>query len=151
MAQTPRTDQGFDRRTLFAGTGAAAVAVALAACSTDGGGPRSGGSDGGGSDALVPAGTALAATTDVPVGGALSVTVKGAPLLVTQPEEGTFAAFSAICTHQGCTVLPGNGELKCPCHGSEFDLATGKVRGGPAPATLPEVNVTVSGTSVTSA
>ncbi|WP_454044137.1 Rieske (2Fe-2S) protein [Cellulosimicrobium sp. Marseille-Q8652] len=93
----------------------------------------------------------LAQADDVPVGGALGVTVGGAQLLVTQPEEGSFAAFSAICTHQGCTVAPGDGELVCPCHASRYDLATGAVLGGPAPEPLPEVPVTVESGEVTSA
>ncbi|QJW37007.1 Rieske (2Fe-2S) protein [Cellulosimicrobium protaetiae] len=145
------------RRVVLSGTGAGAMALLLAAC---GGGAPSGtqdgqgsgdGSDGGGDGSqLVGPGQVLAGADDVPVGGALAVTVDGEQLLVTQPEEGTFAAFSAICTHQGCTVAPGDGELVCPCHASRYDLATGAVLGGPAPSPLPEVPVTVDGGEVTS-
>ncbi|UKJ64558.1 Rieske (2Fe-2S) protein [Cellulosimicrobium cellulans] len=143
------------RRVVLTGSGAGAALALLAACG--GGGPtgtqsdgasRGEGSEGGGPD--VGPGQALASVDDVPVGGALAVTVDGAPLLVTQPEEGTFAAFSAICTHQGCTVAPGDGELLCPCHASRYDLATGAVLGGPAPSPLPEVPVTVDDGEVTS-
>ncbi|KLN33587.1 Rieske (2Fe-2S) protein [Cellulosimicrobium cellulans] len=144
------------RRVVLAGSGAGAALALLAACG--GGGPsgtQDGGTSGGeGSGAGGPdvgPGQALASVDDVPVGGALAVTVDGAPLLVTQPAEGTFAAFSAICTHQGCTVAPGDGELLCPCHASRYDLATGAVLGGPAPSPLPEVPVTVDGGEVTSA
>lgn len=149
------------RRAVLAGSGAGAALAVLAACGgsppsgtggTGGGsGGGTGGGSGGGGDTVVPAGEALARTDDVPVGGAVGITVDGAPLLVTQPEEGTFAAFSAICTHQGCTVAPGDGELVCPCHASRYDLATGEVLGGPAPAPLPEVAVTVASGEVTSA
>src|SRR5438552_19137683 len=48
------------------------------------------------------------------------------PLLITRPLESgpdAVAAIDAICTHLGCTVLPGAGELDCPCHGSIFNLA----------------------------
>ncbi|MFF2267725.1 Rieske (2Fe-2S) protein [Cellulosimicrobium cellulans] len=144
------------RRVVLAGSGAGAALALLAACG--GGGPTgtrddgtSGGEGSGGGGPDVGPGQALASVDDVPVGGALAVTVDGAPLLVTQPEEGTFAAFSAICTHQGCTVAPGDGELLCPCHASRYDLATGAVLGGPAPSPLPEVPVTVDGGEVTSA
>lgn len=144
------------RRVVLAGSGAGAALALLAACggggpsgTQDGGTGGGEGSGGGGPD--VGRGQALASVDDVPVGGALAVTVDGAPLLVTQPEEGTFAAFSAICTHQGCTVAPGDGELLCPCHASRYDLATGAVLGGPAPSPLPEVPVTVDGGEVTSA
>jgi Rieske Fe-S protein len=90
-----------------------------------------------------PTGERIAAVADVPVGGAASATLNGQPVLVTQPEEGEFRAFSAICTHQGCTVAPGDGVLECPCHRSTFALADAAVLGGPAQEPLPEVSVTV--------
>jgi len=50
-------------------------------------------------------------------------------------------AFSAICTHQQCTVtdwLKSAQVLQCPCHQSRYDLRHGgKVVGGPAPRALP--------------
>jgi rieske iron-sulfur protein len=50
-------------------------------------------------------------------------------------------AFSAICTHQQCTVtdwLKSTQVLQCPCHQSQYDLRHGaKVVGGPAPRALP--------------
>src|SRR5829696_2290441 len=45
-------------------------------------------------------------------------------------------AYSAICTHLGCTVLPQlseQGYIVCPCHGSVFDpAAAARVVSGPA-------------------
>jgi cytochrome b6-f complex iron-sulfur subunit len=143
---------GPTRRAVLAGSGAGAALAVLAACGGDPpSGTRDGTGGGTGEGSGVPAGQVLARAADVPVGGALGVTVDGAQLLVTQPEEGTFAAFSAICTHQACTVAPGDGELVCPCHASRYDLATGAVLGGPAPSPLPEVTVTVESGDVTSA
>src|SRR5688572_23233833 len=38
---------------------------------------------------------------DVPVGGGTVLTEE--KVVVTQPTKGEFKAFTAICTHQGCT------------------------------------------------
>jgi Rieske Fe-S protein len=56
----------------------------------------------------------------------------GAPILVTRI-QGQFLALSLHCTHEGCPVNPApvNGVLRCPCHGSQFDLQ-GNVLHGPA-------------------
>ena len=82
------------------------------------------------------AGGKLAATADVPVGG--GVVLADAQLVITQPKAGTFKAFSAICTHQGCAVSTvENGTINCPCHGSEFAITDGSVVAGPAPKPLP--------------
>ena len=55
--------------------------------------------------------------------------------------------YSAICTHQGCTIanwVPETRHFKCFCHLSEFAaLESGEVRGGPARRQLPMVPVTI--------
>lgn len=87
---------------------------------------------------------ALADVADVPVGGSVLVTAaSGAKVLVAQPEEGTVVAFSAVCTHMGCTVVPDGAELHCPCHGSVYDLASGGNVSGPAPRPLDQIPVVV--------
>jgi nitrite reductase/ring-hydroxylating ferredoxin subunit len=94
-----------------------------------------------------PADGPLAATADVPVGGGLVLAGRG--VVLTQPVAGTFKAFSATCTHQGCTVNEVvGGTINCPCHGSKFAVADGSVAAGPAPRPLPEQTVTVQGTSL---
>lgn len=98
----------------------------------------------GGSTEADGGGEAIATVADVPVGGALAATTSaGEAVLLTQPTDGEIHAFSSVCTHQGCTVEPGDGELSCPCHASRFDLTTGDVLGGPATEPLPEVTVSV--------
>ena len=118
------------------GDGAGATTAATSESTGSSGSATSG--DGGGT------GAAIVAVSDVPVGGAVSAEdADGRPILVAQPESGTIVAFSAICTHQGCTVAPAEGEFDCPCHGSVYDIATGEVRSGPAPSPLPEISVRV--------
>ena len=52
--------------------------------------------------------------------------------MVTQPTEGEFKAFSAVCTHQGCLVASvSDGTINCDCHGSKFSIETGDAEAGP--------------------
>ena len=90
-------------------------------------------------------GERLAAVADVPVGG--GVVLADRDVVVTQPVSGTFKAFSATCTHQGCAVSEvANGTINCPCHGSRFTVADGSVAAGPATKPLPEKTVAVRAT-----
>ncbi|EYR63702.1 ferredoxin [Actinotalea ferrariae CF5-4] len=143
------------RRHVLAGAaGAAAGACLLAACGASGAESPSGASPEGGEDAGDGAGEgggggALTALADVPVGGAVLVTsASGLRVLVAQPAEGEVVAYSAVCTHQGCTVAPDGAELVCPCHGSVFDLATGDALQGPATGALAPFGVRVEGGDV---
>ncbi|MEU6234524.1 Rieske (2Fe-2S) protein [Kitasatospora sp. NPDC047058] len=82
--------------------------------------------------------------TDVPVGGGKVYREK--KIVVTQPTEGTYEAFSAVCTHAGCVVDKVEDQLiKCPCHGSNFNFSTGARVEGPATKPLPEYQVAVEG------
>ena len=84
------------------------------------------------------------ALTDIPVGQAMAAkTPDGTEIIVARTGDNAAAAFSAICTHQGCAVAPQGADLKCPCHGSVFDALTGAVKNGPAKKPLPSVNVKV--------
>jgi Rieske Fe-S protein len=92
-------------------------------------------------------GRRLAALGQIPTGGGLILS--SPPVVLTRGADGTVHAFSAICTHQGCTVdRVRNGTISCPCHGSTFNADTGAVTGGPAPKPLPAVPVTVHDGSV---
>ena len=131
-------------------TGSAAIAVGvpvLAACGSD----SSNAEDSTGSgDAGGTPGEELAAVADVPVGGCF--VVSGAKVVVTQPTEGDFKAFTAVCTHQGCLVESSTeGDIPCPCHSSKFSLDDGSPISGPATAALEAVEITVSGDSITRA
>jgi Rieske Fe-S protein len=103
-----------------------------------------GGSSNGGSGASA----GLVAAADVPVAG--GVILKDEELVVTQPSEGTFKGFSAICTHQGCLVAEvSDGQINCSCHGSAFSAEDGSVVNGPASAPLEEIALKVQGGQVT--
>jgi cytochrome b6-f complex iron-sulfur subunit len=64
------------------------------------------------------------------------VPVSGQRVIVFQSGDKLFA-FSAKCTHEGCTVTfqPGQSVIWCPCHDGRFDL-TGRVLSGPPPQPL---------------
>ena len=151
------------RRTLLACAGAA-CAAALAGCA------RYNSNNGGvagaqpaqsssppaaaarpGSGAAAPNGPpVLASTADVPVGGGKILADK--KIVITQPKAGTFDAFTAVCTHQGCIVgSVAGGTINCPCHGSRFSIADGSVVNGPAPSPLAHVSIKVQGTSIVQA
>jgi Rieske Fe-S protein len=90
---------------------------------------------------------AFTATSAIPVGG--GTIFSGARVVITQPSAGEFHAFSAVCTHMGCIVAQvSNGTIDCPCHGSQYNIATGAVVAGPAPMPLPAENIRVSGGSI---
>lgn len=73
------------------------------------------------------------------------------PVRMELTDQG-FVAYSAICTHLGCTVSwmknersPAASVTECFCHNSVFDPAAGaKVLGGPAPIPLAQVGIKVS-------
>ena len=119
--------------------------------SGDHGGDHGGKSGGKGSQAGSSSG-AIAAESDVAPGNAVTFQDGGTPAVLVHLDSGDFVAYSAVCTHQGCTVAYKKGQLVCPCHGSLFDPADGgAVITGPAQEPLPEIPVKVKGGEVTKA
>jgi Rieske Fe-S protein len=146
------------RRAVLAGT-CAACAAALAGCARYGtnnglagppaqptaSSPAAGASSSGAGGPAV-----LAKTTDIPVGGGKILTAQ--KIVITQPQAGTFHAFTAICTHEGCIVDEvSDGTIDCPCHGSKYSAVTGSVVNGPAVLPLAAVSIKVQGTSIVQA
>jgi len=82
------------------------------------------------------------------VGGTKNfIAANGAPAVLFRTKNGVFA-YSAICTHQGCTVdySAQYKALLCPCHGAMFDpFSNAKVLSGPTNRPLDKVKVAVSG------
>ncbi|MBT2399610.1 Rieske (2Fe-2S) protein [Streptomyces sp. ISL-100] len=147
--------KGTSRRAVLTAAAAAAGTALTAGCS------EYGDENGGSAEETEPApseppvpsgespggGTALAKTTEIPVGG--GKIFKGEKVVVTQPEEGSFKAFSAVCTHQGCTVSTvEGGTINCACHGSKFRVADASVEGGPAQKPLPRRQIIVESGSI---
>jgi nitrite reductase/ring-hydroxylating ferredoxin subunit len=80
----------------------------------------------------------VALTMDLKPNQTKPVNVNGKPVLLANI-GGEYYAIGNKCTHMGCTLT--DGELKeeviqCSCHGSRFNVKTGKVISGPA--ALPE-------------
>ncbi len=71
--------------------------------------------------------------------------IQGSPALVFR-RNGELVAFSAVCTHFGCTVAyeAADEVFVCPCHGGEYDI-DGNVIDGPPPKPLPKLKVHVEG------
>ncbi len=101
-------------------------------------------------------GIAIARIADVQNAGARRFTVPitapaplpaGDPGIVVAIGNGKFAAYDAMCRHEGCRVGfgSGSGTIVCPCHGAEFDPADhAAVLGGPAPRPLLELPLVVN-------
>lgn len=84
----------------------------------------------------------LAALSEIPAnGGVILATDK---IVLVREQNGALKGFSAVCTHQGCTVATvQHGVITCPCHGSQYSAATGDVLHGPATRPLAPVAVVV--------
>jgi len=146
----PLAPEGTSRRALLGAAVAVGAVGVVAACGGGGEADTPAASTSGAStepstaSSSLPAGggEALTSTADVPVGSGVIIT--DAKVVVTQPEAGTFKAFSSTCTHQSCQVSSiSGGRIGCPCHGSSYSIVDGSVQGGPAPRPLPKVAIKV--------
>lgn len=142
------TTGGFSRRNALAGAATVGIGLPLLAACGGGSGTTANDTTGttssGSTSSGAPKPEPLATTTDIPVGG--GTVFADQKVVVTQPAAGDFKGFTAICTHQGCTVANvEGGTINCPCHGSKFSIEDGAVEGGPAPSPLAEVQLKVAG------
>jgi Rieske Fe-S protein len=150
---------------VLAGVGLVGLAGAVSACgsggsssssaattagappATAGAGSAPSSAAGGGGSSAGAQGSALATTSEIPVGSGKIFTSE--KVVVTQPNSGDFKAFSAVCTHMGCLVSTiSNGTIDCPCHGSQYSISTGAVVGGPAPSPLAAQTIKVTGSNI---
>jgi thiosulfate dehydrogenase [quinone] large subunit len=165
---TPVDVKNFDRRTVVIGASTVAIAAGAAAvtgflttaaghleasavtganASTPSTLPTttSGAGSTTGSTIAGTSGTDLGPATSVPVGTAATFTIpsSGDPGIVVQLTKGSFVGYDAVCPHAGCTVGYAASQklFVCPCHGSQFQIATGEVISGPAPRGLTPLNI----------
>lgn len=141
---------GLTRRAVASGVGVGLALPVLAACA----GESSESAQGSGAPAArvedaptttpAPSAEKLVDVADVPVGGGLVVD----GVVVSQPEEGRFRAFKAVCTHQQCAITRVTETIDCTCHFSLFSLEDGSVVDGPADKPLPGVDIVVDGDAV---
>jgi thiosulfate dehydrogenase [quinone] large subunit len=168
--QRPEAAVASTRRMLLAEFAAAALAIAgistlakgsyTAARTLTAGGKRKGGGTGGGSAASNPSASSPASNAKVPANAVKLAPGNrlpkgqaatypdpgdGSPDILIRSSDGSLKAFSAVCTHAGCTVGYENGTIVCPCHGGEYNAETGKVIAGPPPAPLEPKQVVEAG------
>jgi len=89
--------------------------------------------------------TPICELSDVPFGEMRCFTYEGRRYLIAHTESGVFAS-DEMCTHEDASLCDGNltGHLvKCPLHGSRFDLTSGKVLDDPADTDLAVYKVNV--------
>jgi Rieske Fe-S protein len=123
------------RRQALVSTGITVAASTIAGCATYGKPPA---------EAKAATVQPIVSTAEIPVGSGLIVD----DVVITQPAQGQFKAFSAVCTHAGCTVAEVLGaSIICPCHGSSFNL-DGTVAKGPANRPLDAKPIVVQGDSI---
>lgn len=149
------TQQAPSRRAVVPGlvvtvaAGAAGYAIASNSSAADPKPPTAAANSSGYSGSGGAAGGAapLANLADIPAGGGL--VLEDAGVVLVRGAGDQVQGFSAICTHQGCSVTSvEGGQIICPCHGSKFDAATGEPVAGPAKRPLPPVAVTVRDNAV---
>ncbi len=148
-ADPSETVEALSRRGVVRGAAVGSLAVPfLVACGDDEAAPAGGNGEEPAGEETTDGGTApdqvTVAKADVPVGG--GTILSDDSVVVTQPAEGEFKAFTAVCTHQGCIVSSvADGAISCGCHGSAFSVEDGSVVNGPATAPLAEKSVSAEG------
>lgn len=147
LKEQGRVDEG--RRTFLKSTGISVIALIMVTLFGRGSGSGSGSNQG-----ISSSGNIQTQASYGPIGNTKQMSPNsaklfrlpnGAPGILVELPNGQLKAYSAVCTHAGCTVgyVPGQQIILCPCHGAEFSPSNGSVLGGPAPTSLPQFPVSV--------
>lgn len=88
----------------------------------------------------------LVPKTMLDANGTAVVKAKGVSgkLMVSRRADGSYSALSLSCPHMGGPVSGKDGALKCPWHGSTFDME-GQLTKGPAKTGLKKYTVEEAG------
>jgi nitrite reductase/ring-hydroxylating ferredoxin subunit/uncharacterized membrane protein len=76
--------------------------------------------------------------------------IEGRRIVLARTESG-YTAFEDRCTHRGGSLADGvliSGTVQCPWHGSQFDVHTGAVCGGPARKAVQSYRVEQRGSDI---
>ncbi len=142
LLKGPFTGATATARSLKGGRGSGTKAGgsgATADSAASGSDPTAAGASGAGAAPSLPKGAVkLGPAGRLPKGQAATYSdpADGSPDILIRETDGGLKAFSAICTHAGCTVGYDGSEIYCPCHGGTYSAETGEVTGGPPPAPL---------------
>jgi nitrite reductase/ring-hydroxylating ferredoxin subunit len=90
---------------------------------------------------------------DIAKGKVIPVKVGENEVAIYHTQNDEFYATSDICTHEDCNMSHEGGkldgyEIECDCHGSKFDIRTGKVLLPPAVDDLKTYKVDVQGEDI---
>jgi len=92
----------------------------------------------------------LASTTDVKPDSMMRVVANDQKILLANV-KGNYYAIGDVCMHRGCQLSKGKLEgdsVKCPCHGSVFDLKTGNFLKGPTKKGEPKYELKVENNQI---
>lgn len=93
--------------------------------------------------------TVAGTVSELPVNTAKVFPLGNKPAIVIHSAQGTWLAFTAVCTHLDCTVQyrADLQHLWCACHNGHYDL-TGKNIAGPPPRPLTSLKVNLQGDKI---
>lgn len=86
----------------------------------------------------------------LPQGSVLMFKFGSSPAMLIHHTDNSWVAFSAVCTHLGCTVQyeATPDRIHCACHGGVYNSHTGANVSGPPPKPLTPFKVAVNDTGV---
>lgn len=95
----------------------------------------------------------VATKNEIPAGKAKAVKVGSDEIAIYHTGADEWFATSDICTHEYCNLSFDGGkvagyETECDCHGSKFDIRTGKVLLPPAVEDIKTYKLTIQGEDI---